>query len=115
MSACPQKAIRFTKNLRRILMKDVVITAKEIKGKCAAGIKVGDKIVMRGSTISLEESDKICGFCFATIFPAIHAIRLGNEMKDQGLAGGIVTCIDPGPPENKEGGRVAFEIQTLER
>lgn len=52
-------------------MADIMITAKEVKGHCAAGLKAGDKVVLRGATISLQESDAVCSFAFANIFPAV--------------------------------------------
>ena len=94
-------------------MADLVITAKEIKGICAAGIKAGDKIVLRGATLSLTESDRVCGFAFANIYPAVFAARLGKDLKELGLISRTVQCIDPGPPYS-EGGTVIFEIKALE-
>ncbi len=94
-------------------MADLVITAKEIKGTCAAGLKPGDKIVLRGATLSLSESDRVCGFAFANIYPAVFAARLGKDLKDLGLVTRTVQCIDPGPPYS-EGGTVIFEIKALE-
>jgi len=94
-------------------MADLVVTAKEVKGQCAAGIKVGDKIVLRGATISLTESDRICGFAFANIYPAVFAARLGKDLKDLGLTTRTVQCIDPGPPYS-DGGTVIFEVKTLD-
>lgn len=94
-------------------MADIIITAKEVKGHCAAQIKAGDKIVLRGANISLEESDKICSFAFANLYPVIFAARLGKDLKELGLLERTVQCIDPGPPYS-EGGTVFFEIKALE-
>jgi uncharacterized repeat protein (TIGR04076 family) len=94
-------------------MTDLIITAKEVRGHCAAAIKVGDKIVLRGATISLTESDRVCGFAFANIYPVIFAARLGKDLKDLGLDERVVQCIDPGQPYS-EGGTVLFEIKALE-
>lgn len=92
---------------------DLVITAKEVKENCAAGIKVGDRVVLRGATISLSESDRVCGFAFANIYPVVFAARLGKDLKDLGLTQRIVQCIDPGPPFS-EGGTVLFEIAAID-
>jgi uncharacterized repeat protein (TIGR04076 family) len=94
-------------------MADLVVRAKEVKGHCSAGIKVGDKFVLRGANISLTESDKICSFALANLYPAIFAARLGHDLKELGLTQRTVQCIDPGPPESA-GGTVLFEIETLE-
>lgn len=95
-------------------MADLMITAKEVRGHCAAGIKVGDRIVLRGAMISLEESDRVCGFAFCNIYPAIFAARLGKDLKDLGLSARTVQCIDPGPPYS-EGGTVLFEIDAADQ
>ena len=94
-------------------MADLLVTAVSVKGNCAAGIKVGDKIVLRGANISLAESDKVCSFAFTSIYPAIFAARLGKDLKDLGLTERIVQCIDPGPPFSN-GGCVLFEVKTIE-
>jgi uncharacterized repeat protein (TIGR04076 family) len=94
-------------------MTDLIITAKEVKGTCSAGIKAGDQIVLRGATISLEESSRVCGFAFANIYPVIFAARLGKDLKDLGLTERVVQCIDPGQPFS-EGGTVLFEIKAIE-
>lgn len=92
---------------------DLVITAREVKGHCAAGIRAGDRIVLRGATISLEESDRVCGMAFAAIYPVIFAARLGKDLKELGLTQRMVQCIDPGPPSGG-GGTVLFEIKALD-
>lgn len=94
-------------------MADLIITAKEVKGHCAAGIKEGDKVVLRGATISLEESTRVCSFAIANIYPAIFAARLGKDLKDLGLSERVVQCIDPGPPYS-EGGTVLFEVKAID-
>lgn len=93
-------------------MTDIMITAKEVKGHCAAGLKAGDKVVLRGATISLQESDAVCSFAFANIYPAVFAARLGKDLKELGLATRTVQCIDPGPPYS-EGGTVLFEVKII--
>jgi uncharacterized repeat protein (TIGR04076 family) len=94
-------------------MADLVITAKKVVGRCAAGMKEGDKIVLRGATVSLAETDRLCGFAFANIYPVVFAARLGKDLTDLGLGGRVVQCIDPGP-EHGGGGTVFFEIKSLE-
>lgn len=94
-------------------MADLVITAREVVGHCAAGIKAGDRVVLRGATVSLSESDRLCGFAFANIYPVVFAARLGKDLRELGLEGRVVQCIDPGP-EHGGGGTVYFEIKALE-
>ncbi|TCL59771.1 putative repeat protein (TIGR04076 family) [Hydrogenispora ethanolica] len=93
-------------------MVNLVITAKEVKGHCSAGIRAGDRVVLRGANIALDESDKVCGFAFASLYPVIMAARLGHDLKDLGLSERLVQCIDPGPPHSA-GGTVLFEIKAL--
>ena len=94
-------------------MIDLIITAREVKGVCAAGIKAGDKIVLRGATISLNETDIVCGSAFASIYPVIYAARYGKDLTELGLQERTVQCIDPGPPFNPKGGSVFFEIKPI--
>lgn len=91
---------------------DLIITVKKVSGQCAAGLVPGNKIVLRGARISMEESDAICGFAFANIYPVVFAARLGHDLKDLGLSERVVQCIDPGPPYG-QGGTVLFEIKAL--
>lgn len=93
-------------------MVNLVVTAKEVKGHCSAGLKAGDKMVLKGANIALNETDKICGFAFANLYPVIFAARLGHDLKDLGLTTRTVQCIDPGPPYS-EGGSVLFEIRAV--
>jgi uncharacterized repeat protein (TIGR04076 family) len=95
------------------MVADLAITAKKVVGRCAAGIREGDKIVLRGATVSLAETDRLCGFAFANIYPVVFAARLGKDLADLGLEGRTVQCIDPGP-EHGGGGTVYFEIRSLE-
>ncbi len=94
------------------ITRDVVAEAKEVKGKCSAGIKEGDKIVIRGANISLEESDNVCGYALANIMPTIFAVRLGVDLEELGLKERLWQCVDPGPPYT-EGGTVLFEVYPL--
>lgn len=96
------------------LTRDVVVIAREIKGTCAAGIKVGDKIVIEGANINLEKSDKVCGYAFANLMPVLFAVRLGVDLEKLGLKGRLWQCIDPGPPYTV-GGTVLFEVIPLEK
>lgn len=95
------------------LTRDVVVIAREIKGNCAAGIKVGDKFILEGANINLEKSDKVCGYAFANLMPAIFAVRLGVDFEKLGLKGRLWQCVDPGPPYTV-GGTVLFEVIPLE-
>ena len=92
--------------------RDVEIIAREVKGGCAARIKPGDRVVMRGANISLEESGPVCGYAFCGVFPVVMAVRLGVDLDNLGLEGRLWKCADPGPPYTP-GGTVLFEVRAL--
>ncbi len=92
--------------------RDVEIVAKEVRGVCSAGIKPGDRIVIRGPNISTEESGPICGYAFSNIYPTVFAVRLGANLDEMGLFGRLWQCVDPGPPHTA-GGTVLFEVRPL--
>lgn len=94
-------------------MADLVITATKVEGHCAASLKAGDRVVLRGATVSLTETDRLCGFAFANIYPVVFAARLGKDLRELGLEKRVVQCIDPGP-EHGGGGTVYFEIKALD-
>ncbi len=94
--------------------KDVAIVARKVEGYCSAGIKEGDKIVIRGPNVSLEETDVICSYAFSNVFPTVFALRLGVNLRDLDLEGRLWQCVDPGPPHTP-GGRVLFEVVPLEK
>ncbi len=93
--------------------RDVVIVARKVEGYCSAGIKEGDRIVIRGPNIDLEESDPVCGYAFAGIFPTVFAVRMGVNLPELGMEGHLWQCVDPGQPHTR-GGRVLFEVIPLE-
>lgn len=94
--------------------QDVVIVAREVKGYCSAKIKVGDKIVVKGPNICLDETDVICGYALAGLFPVIFAVRLGVNLDEIGLTKRYWQCIDAGPPHTP-GGTVLFEVIPLQK
>lgn len=69
------------------LTRNVVVIASEVKGNCAAGIKVGEEIILKGANINLEKSDNLCGYTFANLMPVIFAARLGVDFKKLSLKG----------------------------
>jgi len=92
----------------------LIITAKEIRGKCPV-FNVGDKIVVEKPKIVLKETDAFCIHAFGSIISMITALSRGISFKELGLAKkegdvGYVQCIDPGVPYT-DGGTVIFEIR----
>jgi len=92
----------------------LIIKAVKIKGKCPV-FTAGDKIVIEGAKVNLEETDAICTHAFASFLPYIVALRKGVRASDIGLGKGekaYVQCLDPGPPYT-DGGTVIFEIMVV--
>lgn len=91
------------------ITRDVVAVAREVKGSCAAKIKVGDVLYFSGANIVKEKSDEICAYALSNIMPVIFACRLGVDFEKLGIGGRWWQCVDPGPPYTP-GGTVLFEI-----
>jgi uncharacterized repeat protein (TIGR04076 family) len=92
----------------------LVITAKEIRGKCPV-FRVGDKIIVETPKIVLKETDAFCVHAFGSMLSMITALSRGISFKELGLATkegnvGYIQCLDPGSPYT-DGGTVIFEIR----
>jgi len=95
-------------------LERLIITAVKIKGKCPV-FKVGDKIIIEGAKVNLEETNAICTHAFASFLPYIVALRKGVKPREIGLGReekAYVQCLDPGPPYT-DGGTVIFEITVV--
>jgi len=92
----------------------LVITAKEIRGKCPV-FKVRDKITVEIPKIVLKNTDAFCVHAFGSMLSMITALSHGISFKELGLVTkegdvGYVQCLDPGYPYT-DGGTVIFEIR----
>jgi len=92
----------------------LVITVKEIRGKCPVH-KVGDRIVIDAPRIVTAQTDALCIHALGSILSVIIPLARGVSFKDLGLAHkegniGYVQCLDPGEPYTP-GGTVLFEIR----
>jgi len=89
----------------------LIIEVSEIKGKCPVH-KVGDKIVIDGPEIVLEETDAICIHALAPLLHYAVALRDGADPRKLGLSKeedvAYIQCVDPGEPYT-EGGTVIFK------
>ncbi|WP_456422293.1 TIGR04076 family protein [Thermococcus sp.] len=95
-------------------MERLEIKVAEIRGKCPV-FKLGDKIVIEGPQIKLDETDAICTHAFASLLPYLVALRKGIKPKELGLGKGekaYIQCLDPGEPYTN-GGTVIFEITVV--
>ncbi len=94
----------------------LVVTVKEIQGKCPL-YQVGDQLVLDKFYINTKKSKNVCMRAFSAMLtllsPFIHgssAIELGIGTKENV---GYLQCPDPGPPYT-EGGTVLFEVKREE-
>jgi uncharacterized repeat protein (TIGR04076 family) len=95
-------------------MYRLVITAKEIRGKCPV-FEVGDRIAIDVPKIIPKETDALCVHALGSMLSMIVALSRGVSFEELGLAKeegevGYVQCLDPGPPHTF-GGTVVFEIE----
>ena len=95
-------------------MERLEVRVVEVRGKCPV-FKLGDRIVIEGPEIKLDETDAVCTHAFASLLPYIVALRKGIKPSELGLGWGdkaYVQCLDPGPPYT-DGGTVIFEITVV--
>jgi uncharacterized repeat protein (TIGR04076 family) len=91
-------------------LKRITVTAKEVQGKCNAGIKPGSKFVIEGSNLLLKESDVVCPVAFASMYYRVYALNKGAKVDC------FIQCPDSyiwGP--DKGVGSVLFEITVEEK
>ena len=91
----------------------LIITAKEIQGKCSV-FSVGDRIIIESPNIIPEKTDALYIHASGSVLSMIIALSRGVSFKELGLAKeegdlGYVQCLDPGSPYTP-GGTVLFEI-----
>jgi len=92
----------------------LVITVKEIRGKCPV-FRVGDRLVVESPKIVVKETDNLCIHALGCMLSMIVPLSYGISFKRLGLAKeegekGYVQCLDPGKPYTN-GGTVLFEIK----
>jgi len=87
----------------------------EIRGRCPV-FKVGDKIVIEGPRLVLEETDAVCVHALPVILHYMIAVREGVSTKVLGLSKeegvAYIQCPDPGKPYT-DGGTVVFKCYRL--
>jgi len=52
-----------------VAMYKLILEVKEVKGRCAAGYKVGDKIVVKEPSILVKESNNVCLYAIGALLP----------------------------------------------
>jgi len=93
--------------------KRLILKAIQIEGECPV-YHIGDKTIIKGAQIDLENSDAVCIHALFCLGPFITALREGVSPKKLGLStkdGGkaYFQCLDPGKPYTN-GGTVLFSI-----
>jgi len=87
------------------------IEVHEVKGRCPVH-KVGDKIVIDGPRIVLEETDSVCVHALSSLLHYTIALDEGVDPRKLGLSkklnSAYIQCVDPGEPFTG-GGTVIFK------
>jgi uncharacterized repeat protein (TIGR04076 family) len=95
------------------------IEVVEVRGKCPVH-RVGDKIVINGASIVLDETDALCIHAFSVILHYAVALDEGADPVKLGLTkpedkeNAYVQCVDPWKPYT-EGGTVIFRIKRMSK
>ena len=95
------------------------IEVVEVRGKCPVH-RVGDKIVIDGARIVLDETDALCIHALSVILHYAVAIDEGADPVKLGLTkpedkeNAYVQCVDPWKPYT-EGGTVIFRIKRVSK
>lgn len=77
-------------------MYRIIFTVKSVKGDCAAGHKVGEKIIYDEPCIILEQTDRVCLFALSSFIPYISAmVRESAEREDWIPEVEVLQCPDP--------------------
>lgn len=88
----------------------------EIRGKCPV-YKVGDKIVIDGPRIVLDETDAVCIHALSSLLHYVVALDEDVDPRKLGLSkernSAYIQCVNPGEPYTS-GGRVIFKCYQIE-
>jgi uncharacterized repeat protein (TIGR04076 family) len=88
------------------------IEVHEIRGKCPV-YKVGDKMIIAGPKILLDQTDAVCIHALSTLLHYVVALDEGADPVKLGLTKpeqkefAYMRCVDPGEPYTS-GGAVIF-------
>jgi len=89
----------------------------EVRGKCPVH-RVGDKIVVDGARIVLDETDALCVHALSTLLHYVVALDEGADPVKLGLTKpeerdlAYMQCVDPGEPYTL-GGTVVFRCRRV--
>ena len=95
------------------------IRVHEIRGECPV-YKVGDRMVIDGPRIVLEETDAVCVHALSTLLHYVVALDEGADSVKLGLTKpeekecAYMQCVDPGEPYT-HGGTVVFRCRRIKK
>jgi uncharacterized repeat protein (TIGR04076 family) len=93
------------------------IEVVEVRGRCPVH-KVGDKIMIAGPRIVLEETDALCTHALSSLLHYVVALDEGADPVRLGLTKpddsehAYIQCVDPWKPYT-DGGTVVFRIRRI--
>ena len=98
-------------------MYEVVVEVVEVRGRCAADYKQGDKFTIKGFYIEPEkENSRICIHALTAMISLLSPFMHGVSAKLLGIGDkedeGYLQCPDPGKPYTC-GGTVIFKVKRL--
>ena len=76
-------------------MYRVILEVKEVKGECAAGYKVGDKLVIEEPSIISNESSNVCLYALGALLPYLTALYRDTPEEDWINQIDELQCPDP--------------------
>ena len=88
--------------------KKITVTVKEVQGICTAGLRIGDRIVIRVPRIDVRETDSLCLGALSALMPYV---RQWSSEPVPHNARSFISCPDPGPDKGGRG-HVLFHIET---
>jgi len=78
-----------------VYMYRVVLEVVHVPQKCAVNYKVGDKIVIDGASVVLQESDNVCLYALSSLTPYLTC--LSRELAEDDWMSKVteLSCQDP--------------------
>lgn len=76
-------------------MYRVILEVKEVRGECAAGYKVGDKLVIEEPSIISSESSNVCLYALGALLPYLTALYRDTPEEDWINQIDELQCPDP--------------------
>jgi uncharacterized repeat protein (TIGR04076 family) len=65
-----------------VIVYKVTLEVTSVKGRCGAGYKVGEKIVVKDPIIDMKESDRVCLYAMGALLPYLTALDRETAKED---------------------------------